>query len=249
MEKHFHCTACGKCCSGWLPLTLDDALTHAGRFPLAMILTTVRQSARAYKVTARNGTVLHLSKKKRVAVQISPTSYIPPAFSCPELTDDGGCAIHAHKPVRCRAMPFSAYRDESDQGPLLNPRDGWLCDTSSAAPPVYRDKQVLERQDFDLEARRLKEQASILRPYADALISAAPNVAVALESASKKAQGGTVVLNFTTILPRLKDVDTASFAKQQLPVLRAFAKKTAGDKKLADYHQYYAQNIKGLERF
>jgi Fe-S-cluster containining protein len=249
MESHFHCTACGKCCYGWLPLTLEDALAGAGRFPLAMVLTTIRQSARAYKITARHGTILQLSKNKRVAVQVSPMSYMPPTFSCPALADDGRCTIHAQKPLRCRTMPFSGYRDESDQGSLLNPKDGWLCDISSAAPPVYRDKKIIERADFQREARQLNDEAAILRPYVDALIANAPNVAAGLESAATKAKGGTVVLNFTTVLPRLKDVDTASFAKQQLPVLKAFAKNTAGDKKLADYHRYYAQNIKGLERF
>lgn len=249
MERHFHCTACGKCCHGWLPLTLDDALANAGRFPLAMVFTTLRQSARAYRITAGRGAILHLGKKKRVAVQISPTSYIPAAFSCPELMDDGGCAIHTDKPTRCRTMPFSAYREESDQGPLLNPKEGWQCDTSNAAPVVYRDKKVLERDDFDLEARQLGDQAEILRPYAEALTANAPNVAAGLESAAQKAQGGSVVLNFTTLLPRLKNVDAADFAKQQLPVLKAFAERTQGQKELATYHEYYRQNITGLERF
>ena len=136
MEKHFHCTACGKCCNGWLPLTLDDALAGAGRFPLAMVLTTVRQSARAYSITARHGTILQLSKNKRVAVQISPMSYLPPTLSCPALADDGRCTIHGQKPTRCRTMPFSGYRNESDQGPLLNPQDGGLCVLTSSARPV-----------------------------------------------------------------------------------------------------------------
>jgi len=249
MERHFHCTACGKCCSGWLPLSLDDALANAGRFPLAMVLTTVRQSAKAYKVTAKHGTILQLAKNKRVAVQISPMSYVPPAFSCPELTDEGQCGIHSDKPARCRTMPFSAYREESDQAPLLQAKEGWLCDTSSAAPVVYRDKNIVLRDDFDLERRQLNNQAAILRPYADNLIATAPNVAAGLENAARSAKGGTVVLNFTTVLPRLKDADTSNFARQQLPVLKAFAARTKGEAKLADYHRYYLQNIKGLERF
>ncbi len=214
-----------------------------------MVLTPIRQSAKAYKLTAAQGTVLHLAKNKRVAVQISPTSYVPPSFSCPALSADGQCSIHADKPQRCRTMPFSAYREEGDQGALLQAKPGWLCDTSAAAPLVYGDKKVITRTDFDLEARKLKEQAAILRPYADALIAAAPNVAAGLESAARSAKGGTVVLNFTTVLPRLKDVDTAHFARQQVPVLESFAERTKGKPELAGYHQYYLQNIKGLERF
>ena len=33
-----------------------ETLTHAGRFPLAMVLPTLRQGARAYGVTASHGT-------------------------------------------------------------------------------------------------------------------------------------------------------------------------------------------------
>lgn len=249
MDRHFHCTACGKCCYGWLPLSLDDALANAGRFPLAMVLSTVRQSAKAYKLTAHRGATMQLAKHKKVAVQISPMSYLPLSFSCPALADDGRCTIHANKPVRCRTMPFSAYRQEADQAPLLQAKDGWLCDTSSDAPVVFRDKKIIQRDDFDNEARQLDDQATILRPYMETLLDTAPNVAAGLENAAKKARGGTVVLNFTTVLPRLANVDVAGFAKQQLPVLKAFADMSAGDNNLADYHQYYSQNIKGLGRF
>ena len=88
---------------------LVETLTHAGRFPLAMVLPTLRQGARAraYGVTASQGTVMALTKRKNVAVQISPTSYVPPEFYCPALAGDGACTIHKDKPSRCRTMPFS----------------------------------------------------------------------------------------------------------------------------------------------
>ena len=249
MERRFHCTACGKCCYGWLPLSLDDALANAGRFPLAMILTTVRQSAKAYRITARQGTTVQFGKGKRVAVQIAPTSYIPPSLACPALTAERRCAIHADKPSRCRAMPFSFYREEGDQGSLLVPRQGWECDTSNDAPVVYRDKSVVDRQDFDREGRELMGQAAILRDYVEALVASAPNVAAGLESAARKPRGGYVVLNFTTLLPRLKNVDSAGVVRQQLPVLTDFAKRTDGQPELADYHRFYSENIVAMERF
>lgn len=249
MERRFHCTACGKCCNGWLPLTLDDALANAGRFPLAIILTTVRQGAKGFEITARLGTTLPFGKRKRIAIQIAPTSYVPPSLPCPALATDGRCAIHADKPSRCRAMPFSAYRDERDQTSLLVPKTGWDCDTSAESPVVYRDKEVVDRQDFDHERRRLIDQASTLRDHADALIATAPNVAAAIENAAQKPRGGYVVLNFTTLLPRLQGTDAADFARRQLPVLADFAERTDGASDLADYNQYYRTNIKGMERF
>jgi len=249
MERHFQCTACGKCCYGWLPLTLKDALANAGRLPLAMILTTVRQGAKAFDLTAEQGTTVALGKRKRVAIQITPTSYIPPSFSCPALTENGECGIHADKPSRCKTMPFSPFREERDQAPLLIAKPGWECDTSKDAPVVYRDKEVVDRADFDHERKQLMEQAATLRGYADALIAGAPNVAAGLQGAARKARGGCVILNFTTLLPRLPGIDQADFARRQLPVLTTFAERCEGTPELSDYHRYYRENIAGMEGF
>lgn len=249
MERHFHCTACGKCCSGWIPLTLEDALKHAGRFPLALIWTPLRQGAKAYDLTARQGTTLTLSKRKKLALQIAPTAYIPPALSCPELQPDNLCSIHDDKPLRCRTMPFSPYREENDQAELLIPKPDWLCDTSDEAPVVYRDKRIVERADFERERGQLLEQAKVLKVYADHVLKTAPNVVAGLEKAAKKPRGGYVVVKFSGILPRLPDVDTADFARRQLPVLEAFAGKTADLEEVEDYHAYYRDSAAGLAHY
>jgi len=249
MDRHFQCTACGKCCNGWLPLSLDDALAHAGRFPLAMVLTTVRQGSRSFDLTAALGTTMPFGKRKRVAVLVSPMSYLPPALACPSLGSDGQCNIHADKPSRCKTMPFSPVRDEQDQVSLLMPKPGWECDTSTEAPLVYQGKELVDRRDFDNERRQLEDQAATLRAYADNLISGAPNVTAGLESAAKKSRGGTVVVNFTTLLPQLPKIDSADFARRQLPVLVAFAKRTQGNPEWSGYHQFYLENINGMERF
>ena len=149
MERRFSCPTCGKCCYGQLPLSLDDALAHADRFPLVVMWTPVRQGGRSFDITAELGITIKLRKRRLAAVQITPCAYLPPSFACPELTEDGLCAIHAEKPQRCRTMPFSAYRDEKDQGDLLLPRPAWLCDVSPNAPVVYRDKGILAREAFD----------------------------------------------------------------------------------------------------
>ncbi len=248
MERRFHCTACGKCCFGWLPLSLDDAIANAGRFPLAMIWTTLRQGAKSFALTAQLGTTVELRNRKRIAVQIAPTAYIPPAFPCPALAPDGLCSIHEDKPARCRTMPFSPYREENDQADLLVPKPGWLCDTTAAAPVVYRDKKIVCREDFDRERRALEDQAVPLRAYADRLM-ANPEVAAAVEKAAKNPRGGYVVLNFSAILPRLQQVDAAAFSRLQLPVLTEFADRTAGVAELADYHGYYRDNAAGMAQF
>jgi len=249
MDRHFQCTACGKCCNGWLPLSLDDALAHAGRFPLAMVLTTIRQGSRSFDLTAGLGTTVPFGKRKRVAVLVTPMSYIPPTLACPALKDDGLCKIHAGKPSRCKTMPFSPVRDEREQASLLLPKPGWECDTSDDAPLVYQGKELVDRRDFDHERRQLEDQAATLRAYADNLIAGAPNVAAGLQSAAKKSRGGNVVINFTTLLPHLPKVDPADFARQQLPVLMSFAERTQGAAEWSGYHQFYLENINGMERF
>ena len=249
MEQRFYCTACGKCCFGTLPLSLNDALANAGRFPLAMMWTTVRQGSKSYAMTARLGTTVKIGKHKSIAVQITPVSYIPPALACPALAGDGRCSIHDDKPSRCRTMPFYPYRDEADQSDLLVPRKEWLCDTSSAAPVVYRDNKIVARKDFEGERRELIAQAPILRDYASSLMANAPNVVAAIQKAARKKRGGHVVLNFTAIVSRLPKIDMAVFARKQLPVLTEFADKTANLSKAKEFYRYYRDSAKGMERF
>lgn len=249
MERRFQCTSCGKCCYGQLPLTLNDAVANADRFPLAMLWTTIRQGAKSFAITARLGTKVKLGKGKRFAVQITPISYLPPSLSCPALASDDRCSIHADKPSRCRTMPFYPYREESDQSDLLVPRQGWLCDTSASAPVVYRDKKIVHPEDFEHELRELVDQTPVIRAYADGLMAKAPNVAAALEKAAKTPRGGTVVLNFTAIVSRLPQMDMTAFARKQLPVLTGFADKTAGMSDAADFHRYYRDNAAGMTRF
>lgn len=252
MERHFHCTACGKCCFGLLPLTLDDALRHAGRFPLAMVWTTVRPGSRAFALTQRLGTTVRVrvrQRKQDVAVLVTPTAYIPPSLPCPALMADGLCGIHADKPARCRTMPFYPYREEDDQADLLVPRKDWACDVSAEAPAVYRDKAIIDRTDFDRERTALLDQAAALRAYADLMMKAVPDVARNVETLATKAAGGRVVLGFGSFLRVSAAVDAGSVAERQIPVLGDFAALTAGRPELAEHHRHYLAFAQELERY
>lgn len=246
MERHFNCTACGKCCVGWLPLTLNDALAHAGRFPLALVWTPVPHGTRAYPHSARIGIPLKLHNRKRFAVVITTTAYIPPAFPCPELTADGLCGIHASKPLRCRTMPFYPYRDEQDQADLLRPRKGWACDTSAAAPVVYRNKHIVERADFDREHRELLEQAPAIRAYAGHVQKYMPWIIENLDTAAQK-PGGSVIGSLSSFLVANRQLDAAALAAQQLPVLRDYAARTSGIAELLEYQRHYVGWAKEME--
>lgn len=248
MERRFACTACGKCCYGFLPLSISDALTHADKFPLIMVWTPVRQGGRSYDVTADHGITIKLKNRKRAAVRIAPTAYIPPSLPCPELTAEGLCGIHETKPQRCRTMPFSAHRDEKDQDDLMLPRPGWECDTSDEAPLVYRDKTILDREAFETEREDVVADAKILKPYAEWLIDATPALEMELKKAAMRPAGGQVLVGFSSLIPRLPKVDIYDFAAKQLPVMQSFAGLTAGDPALAEFHGRYRDSAVEWEK-
>lgn len=248
MERRFSCPACGRCCHGLLPLTIGDALAHAGSFPLVVAWTPVRQGGRSFGATAELGITIQLRNRRKAAVQIAPAADIPPAFPCPHLTDAGLCAVHADKPIRCRTMPFSAYRDEADQDDLLIPRPGWECDTSDAAPVVYRDRALVAREAFDAERRQLVADARILKPYAQWLLDSSPPLRAELQKIAAKPSGGRVLVAFATLIPRLPKVDIYAFAESQVPVMKAFAERTAGDPGLVEFHRRYVDGAAAWEK-
>ncbi|MEI6415519.1 MAG: YkgJ family cysteine cluster protein [Pseudomonadota bacterium] len=239
MDQRFHCTACGQCCFGWLPLTLSDALIHAGRFPLALVWTPVPQGVRAFPLTARLGITIRLRNRKQIAVLVTPTAYLPPSFPCPELTAENLCGIQANKPLRCRTMPFYPPREEQDQADMLFPRKGWACDTSMAVPVVYHDKTIVDRADFDNERRALLEQVPTMRLYADYVLKYMPWITESLESVVRKPDGN-VITSLSSFFTATRQSDTAALAARQSSVLKEYATKTAGVPELVEYHRNYS---------
>ncbi len=247
--QHFACTRCGKCCYGWLPLTIADAFANAGRFPLAMVWTTVPEASRAFELTAQLGMTVALPKRKRVAVLIAPTAYLPPSFPCPALSSENQCAIHADKPLRCRSMPFYPYRRETDQADMLVPRKGWVCDTSANAPVVYQNHKILERDDFDRERAALVEQAPMLRAYAETILKHYPAVMARVQKTAQNPATGSIVVGFWSFLRHHRTEDPVKFAKAQHPVLIEFISRTAATSMLANYHKYYQESAAELAWF
>ncbi|AVM72693.1 YkgJ family cysteine cluster protein [Magnetospirillum gryphiswaldense] len=224
MAAHFACTACGKCCHGVLPLTVDEALAQAGRFPLAVAFTPVRAKSKSFDVAARLGVMLD----KKVALRVMPVAYLPRDAACPALDGEGLCSIHDHKPLRCRAMPFFGWRAEADQADLLRPRPGWACDVSDRAPAVYESGKILDRQDYLCERQALEDQAPLLRAYAERLLPMAAGLTQSLTALAAKPMGGDVYVGFSTLLRRLGDVDKAAIARAQIPVLRDWSSRGDG---------------------
>ncbi len=248
MDRRFACTACGKCCHGQLPLTIKDALAHADKFPLVVAWTPVRQGGRSFQATADLGITIELKKKRKAAVRIAPTADLPPSFPCPALAPDGLCAMHDNKPQRCRTMPLSAYRDESDQDDLLIPRPGWECDTSDDAPIFSQDGAVVERGEFAAERGQLERDARILEPYGQWMLDASPKLGADLLKLAMKPGGGQVMVAFSTLVPRMPKVDIFELAEKQAPLARALAERTAGDPGLSDFHRRYVESAKEWER-
>ncbi|TCS62457.1 YkgJ family cysteine cluster protein [Varunaivibrio sulfuroxidans] len=239
MERRFECTACGKCCYGWLPLSIDDALGHADRFPLFLQWTPVRQGGKSYDLAVELGLTIKLKNRKRAAVRIEPISYVPPDMPCPALRKDGLCAVHDAKPRRCRAMPLSGGRAENDQDDLLIPKADWACNTTSTAPVVYRDKKIVTREAFELERKQLMADADVLKPFAELMLDSIPSLRLDLTKLAQRPHGGCMILSFSTLVPRLAYVDIYALAAKQLPVMASFAKLTSETPKHADEHRRY----------
>lgn len=213
-----------------------------------MAWSTVRQGGKSYQRTNDIGLPFQVKKKKFVGVRITPMSYVPPSFSCPALADDGLCAIHETKPLRCRAMPFSGYRAENDQADLLIPHDDWACDVSEDAPEVYRDASIVARADYEAERDALDDQAAKIERYAKRLLDTAPKLKLNLAKAAMQPTGGHVIVNFATVLPYLKDISPFEFASAQIPVLEDFLQRTELDPNLSEYHMRYKTCLDEMQR-
>jgi Fe-S-cluster containining protein len=247
MEKHFHCTACGKCCYGQLPLTIKDAFANVGRFPLAMLWTPLKQGAKDYSMVSDLGITIKLPDRKELAVLIVPSLYIPSSFPCPALGDDNLCSIHAIKPSRCKTMPFYPYREEQYQAELLTPRKEWACDVSTAAPVVFEGKNIVAREDFDQERQELLLQVPVIRTYANYMLKYYPLLVNSLAKATFQKVGGQVVTSLSSFLTATRNSNAQDIARQQLPLLIEYMNKTTQKTEFAEFHKNYASWVKEMD--
>ncbi|WP_246660275.1 YkgJ family cysteine cluster protein [Rhizobium sp. FKL33] len=248
-ERRFACTACGLCCNGLVPLTVREAVDMADRFPLAMMITPVKPGTRGQSVLEKIGASVILPPKKRMQLLVSPVSFVPPSMPCPQLTPDNLCGIHATKPIRCRTMPFYAYKDEEFQADLLQPRGGWLCDISDAAPVVYRNQHIVDREDFDIERSELMDQGQAIRRYVDLLLKHSPVMTARVAKAAGTTPMGRVVASFVSYLRYDRNLDLSAFARAQQPVLQDWLERTGGSAKAAEFSNYYREASAELQRY
>ncbi len=246
MAYRFQCTACGKCCYGQVPLTIEDAFRHAGLFPLAIVWTPISEMSKDFAMVAKLGAVFTLPNRKKLATLIVPTAYLPVSFPCPALCDDNLCGIQADKPLRCRAMPFYPYRDEQYQAELLSFQPGWECDTSESAPIVFDNKRITQREDFDAERQALDRQHSDIQRYADYTLKYNPKILSSLAQAAQQRKAGQVVTSLSSFLTATRTPNAKDIAQKQLSVLNKYLEKTASFKELADFHQYYQMSLKEM---
>lgn len=246
MAYRFRCTACGKCCYGQVPLTIEEAFRHAGRFPLAMVWTPVREVGKDFAMVTKLGAVFTLPNRKKLATLIVPTAYLPASFPCPALNDDNLCSIQIDKPLRCRTMPFYPYREEQYQAELLNFPANWACDTSDAAPVVFDQQRIIQTEDFQLERRALEAQQPLIQRYADYTLKYNAKILASLAQAAQKAKAGQVVTSLSSFLTAIRAPNSKDIAERQLAVLHQYLEKTAHQKELADFHQYYQLSAKEM---
>lgn len=247
-EQRFACTACGLCCYGLLPLSVEEALQWADAFPLAMSVTPVKAGTRGY-ATKEIGVSFSSGSKKPIYLIVTPVALIPSNMACPKLADDNLCSVHEDKPQRCRTMPFYAYKDEDSQRDMLVPRPGWKCSTDVNAPVVYKDRKVVDANEFQRERQLLVGQASSLQPYIDFLGRYDPSFAIRVQTAAKAPVPGRVIVGFVSYLRQNKELDIIAFARRQHPVLQEWLEKTSGDAKAVQFATYYRDAIADLDRY
>ena len=109
---------------------------------------------------------------------------------------------------------------------MLIPRKTWLCETSPAAPTVYRN-------------RTLVDQAPVMQQYANYMFKYSPWVIGSLAAMASN-PAGSVATSLSSFLTATKQLDATEIARQQLPVFETFAAKTADNPELADYHRSYS---------
>lgn len=249
MEKRFLCTACGRCCYGLLPLTIDEALKRADTFPLAMSITPIKPGERGYSSISSIAATTMVTPSKELFLLIMPVSFVPATMPCPELGTNNHCMVHSSKPLRCKTMPFYPYKDENQQSEMLVLREGWECSTGEDAPVVYKDQIIMDREDFDHERQALVGQAPSLRRYAELLLRHSPAHLARVRLAAKSPKPNQVIVNFVSYLRYNKDLDLIDYTRKQFPVLQEWQARTAGSPKFLEYHRYYTECMGELERY
>ena len=145
-------------------------------------------------------------------------------------------------------MPFYPYLEESYQGTLWVRREGWECDTSAAAPLIYRRGKITDTADFDQERKALLEQVAIMREYGDFMLKYSPWILDQLKAVVGRPDG-QIVTSLSSFLTAIKCIDAAKLASQQLPVLDAFADTTATMPEAAAHNRNYVGWAKEMKYF
>jgi len=85
-----------------------------------------------------------------------------------------------------------------------------------------------------------------MRTYADYVLKYMPWIVDNLGDAIQT-RGGNVMTSLSSFLTAIRQIDAASLAEHQLPVLKEYANKTSGAPTLLEYHRNYMGWIKEME--
>jgi hypothetical protein len=105
---------------------------------------------------------------------------------------------------------------------------------------VFRNNEIVFREDFDREKLDLQEQVPILRRYADYMLKYSPLLVSSLVTASSKPIAQQVVTSLSSFLTATRNTETKRIAQLQLPILSEYAAKTAENEKLREFHKNYS---------
>ena len=104
---------------------------------------------------------------------------------------------------------------------------------------MFKDRQIVARDDFDQERRDLLEQVPVLRRYADYMLKYSPWLVGALTQASGQTKAGHLITSLASFLTATRNAEAGRIARLQLPILNDYAARTAEDGRLAEFHRNY----------
>ena len=144
-------------------------------------------------------------------------------------------------------LDFGA-RGEDDQMDLLTPKAGWACDTSESAPVLYRDKTIIEREEFAMERAQVLSDAKVLKPFAELMLDSQPSLRMELTKTAERPMGGTLIVSFSPLVKRLGHVNIFELAAKQVPVMEDFVRQTHDDDQAKAEHQRYLDSAQEWRR-
>lgn len=130
---YFKCNGCGKCCNGYVSLTIDDCFRLQDEFIISLMWRIQPVGVRKvlnytmnddeidseYNELKKSFATLTNKQGREFFVQIFPVTSDYSKNVCSKLSSDGKCTIYEKRPHICKNIPFQPISPIFLQGEIL----------------------------------------------------------------------------------------------------------------------------------